>query len=42
MCTTCREEIVAAISDPKTKATIDQLNACDMRDQALTAAAWQR
>ena len=33
MCTTCGGEISAALSDPPTKATIDLLNACDMRDQ---------
>eukprot|EP00966_Prymnesium_polylepis_P218634 5060304-Prymnesium_polylepis.1 len=33
MCTTCSGEISAALSDPPTKATIDLLNACDMRDQ---------
>mmetsp|Transcript_35680 Transcript_35680/g.63497 ORF Transcript_35680/g.63497 Transcript_35680/m.63497 type:complete len:637 (-) Transcript_35680:168-2078(-) len=29
----CTEPIAAAMTDPETKATIDLLNACDMRDQ---------
>ena len=29
----CGGEIAAALSDPVTKGAIDQLNACDMRDQ---------
>jgi len=33
MCTTCGAEIREALTDPETKATIDLLNACDMRDQ---------
>ena len=33
MCTKCGDKIAAALSDPETKATIDLLNACDMRDQ---------
>jgi len=33
MCTSCSKEIASALTDPETKATIDKLNACDMRDQ---------
>jgi len=33
MCTKCADKIGSALGDPKTKATIDLLNACDMRDQ---------
>lgn len=33
MCTSCPDQITAALTDPETKATIDLLNACDMRDQ---------
>mmetsp|Transcript_16677 Transcript_16677/g.53278 ORF Transcript_16677/g.53278 Transcript_16677/m.53278 type:complete len:531 (-) Transcript_16677:131-1723(-) len=33
MCTKCGDKIRAALTDPETKATIDLLNACDMRDQ---------
>ena len=33
MCTKCGDKIAAALGDPETKATIDLLNACDMRDQ---------
>lgn len=33
MCTKCGDKIAAALTDPATKATIDLLNACDMRDQ---------
>ncbi len=33
MCTKCQDKIVPALTDPETKATIDLLNACDMRDQ---------
>ena len=33
MCTKCGDKIGAALTDPETKATIDLLNACDMRDQ---------
>ena len=33
MCTKCGEKIATALTDPETKATIDLLNACDMRDQ---------
>ena len=33
MCTKCGDQIRAALTDPETKATIDLLNACDMRDQ---------
>lgn len=33
MCSKCRDEIYTALTDPETKATIDLLNACDMRDQ---------
>ena len=33
MCTKCGDKIGVALSDPETKATIDLLNACDMRDQ---------
>jgi len=36
MCSKCREQIFAALSDPSTKATIDLLNACDMRDQVAS------
>ena len=32
MCTKC-DKIAAALGDPETKATIDLLNAGDMRDQ---------
>ena len=33
MCDKCGDKIGSAILDPETKATIDLLNACDMRDQ---------
>jgi len=33
MCSKCGDEISTALTDPETKATIDLLNACDMRDQ---------
>ena len=33
MCTKCGDKIATALTDPETKATIDLLNACDMRDQ---------
>ena len=33
MCSKCSESIANALTDPETKATIDLLNACDMRDQ---------
>lgn len=33
MCAKCSEPIFKALTDPETKATIDLLNACDMRDQ---------
>ena len=33
MCTKCADKIGPALNDPETKATIDLLNACDMRDQ---------
>ena len=33
MCSKCSTEIASALTDPETKATIDLLNACDMRDQ---------
>ena len=33
MCTKCGDKIASALTDPETKATIDLLNACDMRDQ---------
>ena len=33
MCTKCGDKIAAALGAPETKATIDLLNACDMRDQ---------
>ena len=33
MCTKCSDKIIPALTDPETKATIDLLNACDMRDQ---------
>jgi hypothetical protein len=36
MCTKCGDKIAAALTDPATKATIDLLNACDMRDQVAS------